>query len=434
MRTLKQGSLQDISLDDNGDFELSDGKKAYGIILADAVRTVRREVQLDSSVGVPYDTTVWSQRKRLSLWKHYVRDLILGYDFVDAITKFDSVVDAKGILNYDISVETEEGVVVVTSATENVKASCSSFELTLTPATLDVSFDVYPISGRKCTVNWGDGAIDTYDENHKTCAHTFQNAGKYTIKISDDITHFYVRNLRNIITKAISWGDNITSAIQTYYSCDRLNQTIPPWGKNIIDAQETFYGCEYLYGTIPPWPNGLTNAVNCYYACHALSGTIPPWPDSVTRVDGCYTKCSLLRGNIPDWTKNIEYASETYRECSGLTGSIPEWNDALIDVSGVYMGCRISGKIPKWNNTITSCNYAFLNCVGLTGDIPEWNDSIRNVYSTYKNCSGLTGAWTDDADLLMPSRITQAGNCVAGTADTLRALFYPTWGGTRATS
>lgn len=122
MRTLKQESLQDITLDEDGDFSLSDGKKAYGIILADAVRTVKGEVQLDSSVGVPYDTTVWSQRKRLALWKHYVRDLILGYAFVTAITKFNAIVDAKGILNYDIIVETEEGVVVVTSATEDIKA------------------------------------------------------------------------------------------------------------------------------------------------------------------------------------------------------------------------------------------------------------------------------------------------------------------------
>ena len=123
MRTLNQTSRNDIYLTSDGDLSLTDGRKAYGYILADAMRTVRGEVQLDTSKGIPYQTTVWENRKRLGLWKHYVQELIGGYDFVVSITSFEASIDGSGILNYDMTVETKDGEVTLSSALAGQESS-----------------------------------------------------------------------------------------------------------------------------------------------------------------------------------------------------------------------------------------------------------------------------------------------------------------------
>lgn len=113
MRTLSQTKTNDIYLTSDGDFAMSDGQEAYGLILADAVRTLRGEIQLDVSIGIPYQTTVWANRNRLAIWKHYVKDTISGYAFITGIHRFDASVDEKDVLNYEIVIETDKGDVTV---------------------------------------------------------------------------------------------------------------------------------------------------------------------------------------------------------------------------------------------------------------------------------------------------------------------------------
>ena len=47
----------------------------------------------------------------------------------------------------------------------------------------------------------------------------------------------------------------------------------------------------------------------------------------------------------------------------------------------------------------------------------------------YAYCTGLTGAWTDDPALLMPTNITSHGGTVYCASAALTSLFYKSWGG-----
>lgn len=115
MTSLSQTSYNDIYLTSDGDFAMAEGQEAYGLILADAVRTLRGEIQLDVSIGIPYETTIWANRNRLAIWKHHVKDTIGGYPFVTAIERFDANVDEKGTLSYEIVIRTPDGDVTVSS-------------------------------------------------------------------------------------------------------------------------------------------------------------------------------------------------------------------------------------------------------------------------------------------------------------------------------
>ena len=76
---------------------------------------------------------------------------------------------------------------------------------------------------------------------------------------------------------------------------------------------------------------------------------------------------------------------------------------------------------------------------GVTGTIPAWPETMTRARMCYQDCKGLTGAWTDEPELLMPDRmngqeglVTDHDDVVKDASDALRALFYEDWGGTRA--
>ena len=75
---------------------------------------------------------------------------------------------------------------------------------------------------------------------------------------------------------------------------------------------------------------------------------------------------------------------------------------------------------------------------GVAGTIPAWPETMTRARMCYQGCAGLTGAWTDEPELLMPERmngqeglVTDHDDVVKDVGDALRALFYEDWGGTR---
>ena len=53
MKTFSQDSHNDIRIGSDGQFATVDGLDAYSTVIADVVRTVRGELQLDTERGVP---------------------------------------------------------------------------------------------------------------------------------------------------------------------------------------------------------------------------------------------------------------------------------------------------------------------------------------------------------------------------------------------
>ena len=262
-----------------------------------------------------------------------------------------------------------------------IYAPCSAFEVTVTSgATFKFSFS--RLSGHSSvTVDWGDGTTSTHTSS--PASHTYSAAGKFVVKISDDVSSFSI-STKSFVTAALRWGDSVTRADDTYRECSNLTGFVPRWGEAITDARWTYQG-----------RSGLT-------------GEIPAWGASVVNAEATYANCPGLTGAIPAWGANVISARWTYNGCHALTGTIPAWGENITDAYGTY-------------------EY----CYGLTGTIPAWGAAITTATYTYVNCRNLTGAWTDDPAELMPTNITSHANCVIGASAALRALFYSDWGGTR---
>ena len=95
------------------DIKTVDGVEAYAVVIGDAIRTVRGELQLDTERGVPYFETVFKSVNGIDIWKNDVRKRVLEVPFVTSIDSFD-VSYANRKLEYTMRLTTDAGDVTVT--------------------------------------------------------------------------------------------------------------------------------------------------------------------------------------------------------------------------------------------------------------------------------------------------------------------------------
>jgi hypothetical protein len=246
-----------------------------------------------------------------------------------------------------------------------------------------------------------------------------------------------------------AWPAAATSIRWTYRNCDALDVAeLPAWPEGATTIQAVFFNCaKFNVATLPEWPKGLTNAslakeyygMMVYYGCTSLAATnVPAWPAGLVDARDCYNRCtSLAATSLPAWPTTLTQANSTFYNCTSLAATnVPDWSVCanLTQANSTFQNCTslAATALPAWPTTLTQANSTFQNCTSLAATaLPAWPTTLTQANYTYYSCKNLTGAWTDDPDELMPTNITSHGNCVSGTSDALRALFYSDWGGSR---
>lgn len=106
----------DIGIDANGMLAFVSGKDAHANVIANAVRTLIGELQLDVEAGIPWMDSVFNEIGDTSLWEHRVREAIESFDFVVSIDEFTADYNySSKTLKYHIVVTTSEGTVEVSN-------------------------------------------------------------------------------------------------------------------------------------------------------------------------------------------------------------------------------------------------------------------------------------------------------------------------------
>ena len=114
MKTFAKDSDGNVIVDPvTHDIRTVDGVKAYAVVIGNAIRTVRGELQLDTERGVPYFETVFKSVNGIDIWKNDVRKRVLEFPFVKSIDSFD-VSYANRKLEYTMRLTTDAGDVTVT--------------------------------------------------------------------------------------------------------------------------------------------------------------------------------------------------------------------------------------------------------------------------------------------------------------------------------
>ena len=112
MKTFAQDSHNDIRIGSDGQFTTVNGLDAYSAVIANVVRTVRGELQLDTERGVPYFETVFKSVNGIDIWKNDVHKRILELPFVKSIDSFEASY-ANRKLEYTLHISTDAGTVTI---------------------------------------------------------------------------------------------------------------------------------------------------------------------------------------------------------------------------------------------------------------------------------------------------------------------------------
>lgn len=116
MKTLEQNGAHDIVLTPDGDFSFVEDVDAYATIIADAVRTLIGELQLDIEAGIPWLETIFNSPRDIDLWKHNVIKTTEAFPFVDVVDYIEAQFNSEtNTLNYSMKVKTNKGIVEVTN-------------------------------------------------------------------------------------------------------------------------------------------------------------------------------------------------------------------------------------------------------------------------------------------------------------------------------
>ena len=114
MTVLALDSNYDLCLDENGQIKILTGRDAYAQTVKNAICAILGEVQSNTSLGVPYFTTVFESPKNLQTWRNSVIARIKEFTFVVAIDKFSIDVNyTTKTLSYTIWISTDLGGITI---------------------------------------------------------------------------------------------------------------------------------------------------------------------------------------------------------------------------------------------------------------------------------------------------------------------------------
>lgn len=114
MTVLALDSNYDICLDGNGQIKLLTGRDAYAQTVKNAICTILGEVQSNTSLGIPYFTTVFESTSNLQTWRNSVITRIREFPFVMSIDKFDVDVNYTAkTLSYKMWISTDLGGITI---------------------------------------------------------------------------------------------------------------------------------------------------------------------------------------------------------------------------------------------------------------------------------------------------------------------------------
>jgi surface protein len=231
------------------------------------------------------------------------------------------------------------------------------------------------------TVDWGDGAVDTYTDNAsaKTRTHTYATGGQKQVKITGGLTSFGGSGGNTSlygpkVTSIASWGElPLTSLAHACYQCKNI-QSVP----NSI-------------------PSTVTNLNNMFDSCYDFNDpSVSSWDTiNVVGMAGMFRQCHNFNQSLNSWNvSNVLIMNQMFAYCRVLTQSFSNWNPAKVNnmsqmfqnqasstrpVAGVGptgLGSWDVGKVENFSAMFEYCAEDF------NPDVTNWNVSSATNLQT----------------------------------------------------
>lgn len=304
------------------------------------------------------------------------------------------------------------------------------------------AFWPYHYASKIWTFDWGDGTVDTSTGGW---SHTYNENGKYVVRVSAPNNDFYLyahnfgsdnrrfgwekipylkdKNIYYIGLRSLSglkkippdinsvtnyiFGDNWVlndpnvSDIQSlgaaiaalFYNCFTFNQPINHWDvSHITSLGQVFYNCREFNQPLNDWDlSNNTSLYQTFQDCWRFNQPLDNWNTSgVTNMEYTFQNCYSFDQDLSSWdTSNVTKTTYLFRSCYNLgleNCSLSGWDTSNVThMAGMFTGTRfvsLSGISEFDTSSATTMNNIFSGATSFNQDIGDWD--VGNVTDMYQ--------------------------------------------------
>ncbi|MDE2825343.1 MAG: BspA family leucine-rich repeat surface protein [Gemmatimonadota bacterium] len=280
----------------------------------------------------------------------------------------------------------------------------SSFVTTWRTTTSNESITV-PARGTY-TIDWGDGTIE--EGVSGTQSHTYDSAGRHTVRISDGITGFRLdtTNDKHKLVSIDQWGTaqwtSMHAAFRGGYNMN-YNATDAPDLSGVSDASHMFRDARTFNGDLSSWDvSSVTTMVDMFRGATAFNKPLSAWDvSSVTDMSRMFLGATAFNRPLSSWNvSSVTDMSRMFSEASSFNGDISGWDvSSVAGMNGMFRGATsFNQPLNSWNtSSLTKIRAMFWGAHSFNQPLDSWNTSsvtdMRSVFTDAQSFNQPLDSW-----------------------------------------
>ena len=234
------------------------------------------------------------------------------------------------------------------------------------------------------TIDWGDGTVE--ENVSGTQSHTYDSAGRHTVRISDGITGFRL-DTTNDAYKLVSidqWGTaqwtSMYAAFRGGYNMS-YNATDAPDLSGVSDASHMFRDARSFNGDLSSWDvSSVTTMVDMFRGATAFNKPLSSWDvSSVTDMSRMFSEASSFNGDISGWdVSSVAGMNGMFRGATSFNQPLNSWNtSSLTKIRAMFWGAHsFNQPLDSWNtSSVTDMRSVFTDAQSFNQPLDSWDVS-----------------------------------------------------------
>ncbi len=274
------------------------------------------------------------------------------------------------------------------------------------------------LSNYNCTVEWGDGNLDTITDGLDAAViHTYNSPGTYTIEISGNVGEIDGFNFSTAIqgndgnkVTEISRFANIRpiTGNSAFLNCANMElTTTDPINLSLTTSTNNWFsGCSIMTAStadLSGWDmSGITDMQNMFRNAFEFNGNVGSWDvSSTTTLASTFSNCRKFNQNIDSWdiTSCLSLAG-TFQFCFEFNQPLNSWNTTTVtNMFATFNQAEVFNQpLNNWDTSnVTSMQTMFDRAFVFNQNITGWDVSnVSNFIRMFEEADAFNqpiGSW-----------------------------------------
>lgn len=273
--------------------------------------------------------------------------------------------------------------------------------------------------GYNYSIDWGDG--NTQENVTDEVTHTYAKAGVYTVKISGQFPHFYMKPLlantapqsnqiqysyqsdNSKLQTVEDWGTMRWRSMHSSFRNTNVtfNTSQPPYLANVKDMSYAF-ACDdqslncALGSDVSAWDVSTVTNMEGIFANSSFNGDVSKWNVAkLINASAMFAGTRFFNQDIGNWSvAAVTNMSAMFDSAQAFNQNIGQWKvDNVTNMSKMFscnsnsVGCNFDQNISAWNVAkVTDMSGMFAGATSFNQDIGKWDvSSVTNMASMFQN-------------------------------------------------